>query len=239
MQEGNTLAQWHYQRDARPEGPVSAQELARLLQMGAVNDDTLLWREGLAQWQTLGTVRPELGLGPARPPAPPPLPGAPAPVAPSKARRGLSGCAIAAIIAVACAVPVLAILAAIAIPAYQDYVTRAAVAQALLEAAPVQAQVQTAIAHTPGGQCPENGQPPLRAAIDYAGASLSSITIGRFETGACGMELVLHRPEQKKLDGKRIWLERAGETWTCSSELPDKVLPRQCRSSGSAAAGSP
>lgn len=220
---------------------MSADEVVRLVQAGVLSDDSLLWHKALAHWQPLSTLRPALGprLAPAQLPEPPPLPSAPAPVAPSKARRGLSGCAIAAIIAVACAVPVLAILAAIAIPAYQDYVTRAAVAQALLEAAPVQAQVQTAIAHTPGGQCPENGQPPLRAATDYAGASLSSITIGRFETGACGMKLVLHRPEQKKLDGKRIWLERAGETWTCSSELPDKVLPRQCRSSGSAAAGSP
>lgn len=222
------MSQWYYRHGERTEGPVPTEDIVRLLRTGTLDQQTLLWREGLAQWQPLSTLRPELGLGPALPPTPPP------PVATSTAhvpaRRGLSGCAIAAIVALACLVPV-AVLAAIAFPAYQQYLTRSVVAQALAEAAPVQAQIQQAVAQTPSAPCPSNGQPPFRARGDYAGAAVASITIGAFpSSGACGLELVLRKPGRARLDGKRVWLQvdEAGH-WRCRSELPDAQLPAQCR----------
>ncbi|TAA40197.1 GYF domain-containing protein [Pseudoxanthomonas winnipegensis] len=227
------MSQWYYRHEARTEGPVPTEDILRLLRDGTLGQQSLLWREGLAQWHPLSTLRPELGLGPALPPAPPPL-AASATAQHAPARRGLSGCAIAAIVALACAVPVTAILAAITIPAYQDYVTRSVIAQALSEAAPVQAQVQQAIAQAPSGSCPANGQPPFRAPGDYAGRAVSAITIGKFPaSGACGLKIVLRRPGQARLDGKRIWLEADGAGgWRCRSELPGRQLPAQCRAGG-------
>lgn len=226
------MSQWYYRHGERTEGPVPTEDILRLLRTGTLGQQTLLWREGLAQWQPLSTLRHELGLGPALPPAPPP-PAVATAAARAPARRGLSGCAIAAIVALACLVPV-ALLAAIAFPAYQQYLNRAVVAQALAEATPVQAQIQQAMAQAPSGSCPSNGQPPFRAPGDYAGATVSSITIGAFpSSGACGLELVLRKPDRARVDGKRVWLQLDGAGhWRCSSELPDTQLPARCRGAG-------
>ena len=60
--------------------------------------------------------------------SPPPLP--PRTAAPPPKKR-MHGCLIALIVALCLMVPVVGILAAIAIPAYNDYVARAKVAQAM------------------------------------------------------------------------------------------------------------
>jgi uncharacterized RDD family membrane protein YckC len=67
------MNQWYYADAQRRQiGPVPASELVRLHQAGQVDDATLVWREGLANWQPLGTVRAELGLEAPVPPAPAP-----------------------------------------------------------------------------------------------------------------------------------------------------------------------
>ena len=67
------MSQWYYRHEARTEGPVPTEDILRLLRDGTLGQQSLLWREGLAQWHPLSTLRPELGLGPALPPAPPPV----------------------------------------------------------------------------------------------------------------------------------------------------------------------
>lgn len=65
------MNQWYYADAQRRQiGPVPASELVQLHQAGQVDDATLVWREGLANWQPLGTVRAELGLEAPVPPAP-------------------------------------------------------------------------------------------------------------------------------------------------------------------------
>lgn len=72
------MTQWYYaDHNHQQQGPVAAGELARLYHEGQVDDATLVWREGLPEWQPLAGFTGELGLDVVAPPTPP----APAPAA--------------------------------------------------------------------------------------------------------------------------------------------------------------
>jgi uncharacterized RDD family membrane protein YckC len=69
---------WYYADNGRQAGPVDDASLDALIAQGVVRPDTLVWREGMANWQALNSARP-----PAAPPisvAPPPPAPAPVPV---------------------------------------------------------------------------------------------------------------------------------------------------------------
>jgi uncharacterized RDD family membrane protein YckC len=53
---------WHYSDGGKQVGPVDETELNRLVTVGTVRSDTLVWHEGLTSWQPLGVVR---GMHPA------------------------------------------------------------------------------------------------------------------------------------------------------------------------------
>lgn len=79
------MTQWYYaDRQRRQLGPLPATEIARLFRAGEVDAATLVWRDGMAAWQPLGTMRAELGMDEAPPPTldfragPEPVPAAPA-----------------------------------------------------------------------------------------------------------------------------------------------------------------
>jgi uncharacterized RDD family membrane protein YckC len=63
---------WYYADNGRQAGPVDDATLDALISQGTVRHDTLVWREGMANWQALQTVRP------IAPPAAPVLPPSPA-----------------------------------------------------------------------------------------------------------------------------------------------------------------
>ena len=42
--------------DGKQEGPFNDEQFARLVEYGLVNSDTLVWQEGMAQWQKAGSV---------------------------------------------------------------------------------------------------------------------------------------------------------------------------------------
>lgn len=58
---------WHYESNGQSQGPISDEEIARLVAAGTINDKTLVWREGLAAWSPLGEVwqAPPAGTPPA------------------------------------------------------------------------------------------------------------------------------------------------------------------------------
>lgn len=58
---------WYYADNGRQAGPVDDASLDALISQGAIRPDTLIWREGMANWQALSTVRP------VAPPAPAPV----------------------------------------------------------------------------------------------------------------------------------------------------------------------
>jgi uncharacterized RDD family membrane protein YckC len=64
---------WYYADAGRQVGPVEDAQLDELARSGAVRDDTLVWREGMANWQPHSAVR-----GPAKPI---PIPAAAVPMA--------------------------------------------------------------------------------------------------------------------------------------------------------------
>ncbi len=81
-------APWYYvNADRQRQGPVPAASLRDLAATGAVNARTLVWRQGMPQWQALEQVAGDLGIlldapTPSTPaPTPPPAPPADAPSA--------------------------------------------------------------------------------------------------------------------------------------------------------------
>jgi hypothetical protein len=57
---------WFYESNGQQRGPVSDPELDQLIAAGQITPATLVWREGLANWQPLHTVRS--AANPAAPP---------------------------------------------------------------------------------------------------------------------------------------------------------------------------
>lgn len=45
--------QWYYARNNERQGPVTAETIDHLLQAGAIDDDTLVWTDGMQDWQTI------------------------------------------------------------------------------------------------------------------------------------------------------------------------------------------
>jgi uncharacterized RDD family membrane protein YckC len=57
------MKHWYYADEARqPQGPVDAAMLRDLLAGGRISHATLIWRDGLSQWQAAGDFARELGL---------------------------------------------------------------------------------------------------------------------------------------------------------------------------------
>src|ERR1043165_4984617 len=56
---------WFYAIDGQRQGPVSDAQLDELLRSAKINQDTLVWREGMADWQRMRAARP---ISPPPPP---------------------------------------------------------------------------------------------------------------------------------------------------------------------------
>jgi hypothetical protein len=59
---------WHYEQNGQSVGPITPAQLADLVRQGTVTPETLVWQEGMANWQPYKTLLP-LVAAPA-PPAP-------------------------------------------------------------------------------------------------------------------------------------------------------------------------
>lgn len=73
---------WYYAVGQQQQGPVSEAQLHALAKDGVVTADTLVWREGLTNWQPYRTIAP---VPPAQPPA---VPGEVAPTTPATGAVG-------------------------------------------------------------------------------------------------------------------------------------------------------
>jgi len=62
---------WFYEKDGKPSGPVTEEELWDLLNTGEIAKDSLVWKEPMEEWLPFSQV-PELRLPPR--PKPPPMP---------------------------------------------------------------------------------------------------------------------------------------------------------------------
>src|SRR5262245_47152083 len=50
--------EWYYAVGGQQKGPVNEEELQRMAQQGVVTPQTLVWREGMADWQPYGGGTP-------------------------------------------------------------------------------------------------------------------------------------------------------------------------------------
>src|SRR5437588_2860978 len=68
---------WYYAEAGKQVGPITEEELLRLAETGKIASDTLVWHEGLPNWQVYGYAKPTpVGAMPP-PPVPPPTPSIP------------------------------------------------------------------------------------------------------------------------------------------------------------------
>lgn len=51
------MINWYYAADGKQAGPVSEQDLASMVNGGQISLDTLVWREGMANWQPVREVQ--------------------------------------------------------------------------------------------------------------------------------------------------------------------------------------
>ncbi|RRU07297.1 pilin [Stenotrophomonas sp. 278] len=267
------MGQWFYAEGNRQQrGPLASDELIALYTSSRIGLDTLVWRDGLAQWLPLREVADEIGLviAPATPASPaahfeletPPEPATPEPVGPAPPRIPAtfqidtstrtappppqqpaysrpaatppprkSGCGPVAIVLAVVGlvlVAVIAILAAIAIPAYNDYVTRAQMAQTIGMLTPLKPRVAEFVANH--DRCPVNGDEGFGSPASYATEGVGQVRIGRFGEGRCGVEIEFSIPGKRQLDGKMVWFEYdvGQQQWNCTSDADNRYLPPTC-----------
>lgn len=56
-------AEWYYARGSERLGPVQAETIRHLVAAGAITTGTLVWRQGMADWQPIETVQDFTGGG--------------------------------------------------------------------------------------------------------------------------------------------------------------------------------
>lgn len=218
-------------------GPFSADELRNRYRDRRIQLDTLVWRDGMREWQPLDRMGEELELLSVRPDnsVPPPLPPggfAPATSAPPSGysparmpapRKRMSGCLIALIVCALLAVPVVGVLALIAVPAYDDYLLRSKVAMQIDARAPtIEAGVAQAMAAN--GHCPSSAR-------DIGPAELDGVNFGDVD-GRCAFQLTVSGIHTD-IDGRTVVFvapASAGGAWDCTGgDLPAKFRRPPCR----------
>jgi len=124
-------------------------------------------------------------------------------------------------------IAIIAILAAIALPAYQDYTTRAKVSEALVMAAPA----KLAVAETASSLGALGSVTLANSGYIFPGATkyVSGIVI----TDATGkVDVTTTIPNASgliTLTPQTVGTGTAQLKWTCTSALPSKYLPSECR----------
>jgi type IV pilus assembly protein PilA len=173
----------------------------------------------------------------APPPMPPSASAHPQPPPAQPPKQGMSGCAIAGIIGavvVVLGVVVIGILAAIALPAYQDYITKSHVMQALRMAQELQDDVDAH--HAQSGACPDNAAIGLAddetftlSGGNAATPGQASVLVGEIQGGHCGIELQFANINAA-IDGKTLLLESTDNGWVCDGGTLDaKYRTGSCR----------
>ena len=121
-------------------------------------------------------------------------------------------------------IAIIGILAAIAIPAYQDYVTRAKVSEALSLADGSKTAVAEFV-QTKGYFPASNASAGVALSTSIKGNYVSSVTVGANGVITAAMSV-------PGVTGNVVLTPRttAGTvSWTCTGTIPQKYLPSSCR----------
>lgn len=133
-------------------------------------------------------------------------------------------------------VAIIAILAAIALPAYQIYVARAQVAEALNLTNGLSPRILEQ--YWQDNSCPGSGTDGVPVASEVNGKYVASVTAGGTgtPTGGCTITARMRTSGiSAGLAGKQLVLTLSNpggsSTWTCTSNAAQRYLPNRCTSS--------
>ena len=124
-------------------------------------------------------------------------------------------------------VAIIAVLAAIALPAYQDYVARAQVAEGLSLAGGAKQAIAVQFAQT--GQFPANNtEAGLESSTSINGKYVTSVTL----TGAGTISVLFSNSASSKIAGQTLVMQSVDQdgslSWICSG-ADARFLPSSCR----------
>ncbi len=134
-------------------------------------------------------------------------------------------------------VAIIGILAAVAIPAYQDYIARSQMAEAMSLASGLKTNVAEIFSQD--GTCPTNGSNGIATATDINGNYVASITTAGTAAagGGCTITALMKSSGVSAgIQGKNLVLtlsnaDKGSYVWTCTSDADQKFLPKSCTSS--------
>lgn len=221
----STSATWFYvDRNNQKQGPIDNVWLAGAYQRGEISTNTLIWREGLANWIPLLQAASELGLQiSATRPIPPSNR-----YIPVRKSNGKTGCLVAAVIVGVFGIAILGIIAAIALPAYQDYVVRAKVSEGVVQASLLKREV--AEFFETEERCPTNGEGGIPTPESYASKIISAIYVQPLKDERCSIRVVFANIGKSELTGSELIMTMdADYEWTVSGNVPDRYLPSSLR----------
>ncbi|MBD9653726.1 pilin [Pseudomonas sp. PDM12] len=132
-------------------------------------------------------------------------------------------------------VAIIGILAAIAIPAYQDYIARSQMAEAMTLTSGLKTNVSEVFSQT--GTCPANGASGIATATDIKGNYVNQVVTGGTGAAAGGCTIVATMKStgvSQGVQGKTLTLtlsnaDKGSNVWTCSSNADQKYLPTSCK----------
>ena len=247
------MTDWYYHAPGEGRvGPLSAEDLRQHYQDRRIQRDTLVWHQGLREWQPLERFAAEIGIERMQQDAglPPPMPSGAAVAMPSMPRttpRGkyaraplqpkktLSSGAIVLIAIAVIAIPGVMILGSITLSSYKDYAQRA---QSMGKVQGISNGLKQVVADYAinTGRCPVDGDPGVQQ-LQRKVRQQFAMNVSFERTGdGCAFEVAINA-DGRSTDGKALRYEghREGDgfAWECSGgDMPDSLRPRECRTGG-------
>lgn len=133
-------------------------------------------------------------------------------------------------------VAIIGILSAIAIPAYQDYIARAQVSEALILATQYKISISQTYSQT--SNCPTLSELGLNSPTDAAGKYIQSVNVAVSNDAVCAIEFTFKNDTvANSIQGKHLVLAMISQTtdlgasnWRCTSiDIEQKNLPLACK----------
>lgn len=127
-------------------------------------------------------------------------------------------------------VAIIGILAAVAIPAYQDYIARAQ----MTEAMSLTDGLKTAVTEvfSQDGSCPANGSNGIDTATNIKGKYVAQVVTGGTAPSCTIVATMLSSGVSTDLQSKTLTLTMTNNggsfSWACTSTAKQKYLPKAC-----------
>lgn len=222
-------AQWYYADSSNQQlGPASVEAMQAAHARGDLTANSLVWREGMAEWQPMRQMAAELGISVAQ--TPPPRASAQAAARPVIVAPKGSPWVLILVIAGAVILFGGAILAAIAIPAYNDYTRRAKLGNAVALASAVKLDMEEFV--LTNDRCPDSDDAGFDDPTLHAEGMLQAINVGIVDDGTerCAISLTLTGVEQTGDTHSLLMIRNDGSDWVYESTVPARLLPMSVRS---------